>query len=111
MENPYEENTDFQSAVESVQLPSNLNINVNTDPVQTETPQDPTLLADNSAATSTEASSVVNLNTREGRQQMWTERREFRKLPKGSPERTQAENAWALKYQGKTWDEYQAEQE
>ena len=64
MENPYEENTDFQSAVESVQLPSNLNINVNTDPVQTlETPQESELLADNSAVTSTGGSSVVNLNT------------------------------------------------
>ena len=80
MENPYEENTDFQSAVESVQLPSNLNINVNTDPVQTlETPQESELLADNSAVTSTGASSVVNLNTREGRKQMWAERREFSK--------------------------------
>jgi len=112
MENPYEENTDFQSAVESVQLPSNLNINVNTDPVQTlETPQESELLADNSAVTSTGGSSVVNLNTREGRKQMWAERREFSKLPEGSPERTQAENAWALKYQGKTWDEYQAEEQ
>jgi len=113
MENPYEENTDFQSEVETAGLPSDLNINVNANlPVQNlQSPQDEMLLADNSAAPSTEKSSPVNLNTREGRQQMWAERREFRKLEKGSPERSQAENAWALKYKGKTWDEVQAEEE
>ena len=112
MENPYEENTDYQSEVDSTGLSDQVNIDVTAEiPDISLTPQDETLLAENSAAPSTEKSSTVNLNTREGRRQMWAERKAFRQFEEGSSERLSAQNAWAMKYHGTTWEEYQALQD